>query len=291
MLAKFIQWGDKVSILVGGDALYRYARSKGMSVEESVELASKTARNTQSTGSMDTLSVLQGSTGGGGFARLFTLYQNQPLQFARLEMQAFRAMATKGFMKGEGRMTRTEVAKTLILFHIFIPMLFQAIVDAGWDEEKQTRARILGSFNSVPLLSQVLLKLYHRVMKDSDVPMGAGTIYDSWVRDLDKGAKELMESTSLTDVVGALALLSDPVFKAFWGIPTEPFLRGGAAIAGIVKSRDEAELMDNVKILAGYSPYMVKEQNRRTEKTGYGLVKEKSERKKKKRKGYGFVTD
>jgi len=289
MLAKFIQWGDKVSILVGGDALYRYGRSKGMTVDAAVAVASKTARDTQSTGSMDTLSVLQGSTGGGGFARLFTLYQNQPLQFVRLEMQAFRAMATRGFLKGEGRMTRTEVAKTLVLFHIFIPMLFQAIVDAGWDEEKQKRAAILGSFNSVPLLSQVVLKLYHQIMKDSDIPMGAGTIYDSWIRDLEKGTKELMNSASVADVAGALALLSDPVFKGVWGLPTEPFVRGAAALSSMAKG--EGEFMDNVKLLAGYSPYMVKEQAKRTGGAGLGLVTEKALSDRKKRKGFGLVTE
>lgn len=251
-----IKWGDKVSILVGGGALYRTLRETGMSAEDALALTSKTARDTQSTGSVDSLSVLQSA---GGVARLLTLYMNQPVQFVRLEMQAIRAITSKGFAKGEGRMTRTEVVKTLMLFHVVIPMIFQAVVDAGWDEERQKRAAILGSFNSVPLISELILNLYHRIMKDNDAPFGGGTIYDSFIRDLDKGVKELTEAGSLEDFAKALAILSDPVFKAVWSIPTKPLTR----LADALDYAEKDDFLAATKIVAGYSPYMVKDQKKR----------------------------
>jgi polyhydroxyalkanoate synthesis regulator phasin len=258
-MATFVKFGDKASILVGGNALFRYLRSQGKSVEEALDITSQTARVTQSSGSIIDLSPLQSS---GGLVRLFTAYMNQPVQFIRLETHALMAMASKGFMKGEGRMSRPEAAKTIILFHFILPSLFQAVVDFGWDEEKQKRAAILGSFNSIPLLANLVSNLYHIIAHEEGAQMGGGSVWDSWQRDIIRGVKALESADDLESFADALELLANPTFKAIWGIPTKPFFnvaRGAKTIA----DGDTQDFIDAFKLVAGYSPYMIEEQNRR----------------------------
>jgi len=260
-LGVFVKFGDKAPIMVGGNALYRYLRSQGVSSEEAVQITSETARETQSSGSIIDLSPLQGA---GGLTRLFTAYLNQPVQFIRIEMQALTDMASKGFLKGEGRIGRLEAIKTLVLFHVILPSLFQMVADMGWDEEKQKRAAVLGPFNSIPLLANLITKLYHTLADEEGAMMGGGSVWDSWQRDLDKGVRALYEAEDLEDYAEALELLANPAFKALWGIPTKPFFnvaRGAKTLA----EGDKEDFLDAFKLIAGYSPYMIEEQNARSD--------------------------
>lgn len=253
----WLRFGDKASILLGGSALFKYYRSQGMTVAEAVEKTSSAARQTQSSGHIADLSVLQASKG----YRLFTAYMNQPIQLIRLETEALMAMASKGFIKGEGRMSRTDAIKTVVITHFVIPMLFQAVVDAGWDDEHQKRAAVIGNFNSIPLLANLISNLYHRLAQEEEErQMGSGSILDSWVRDIDKAFRELAEAEDAEDYINAAILFSDPTFKALWGIPTKPITRTVQAAAQISRGED---FIDALKLSAGYSPYMIEEQNRR----------------------------
>lgn len=255
-LAYAIKKGDKASILLGGDALFRYLRSQGKSTEEAISTVSDVARKTQSSGDISDLSVLQGNTGAW---RLLTAYRNQPVQFLRIELQALRAMASKGFWSGQGRMSRTEVAKNLIIFHFIIPMFFQAVVDLGWDEEHQKRAMILGGFNDIPLLATLISNLYDRLISDSGVRYSERDLIDSWYSDIDRAIKELNESEDIDDYINAFSLFSDPIFRAAWGVPTKPF----ANLALAASEADDRNYVDAFKLIAGYSPYMINEQKKR----------------------------
>lgn len=259
MMALPIKAGDKSAILLGGDALFRYLRSQGKSVAEAVEITSKIARETQSSGSLSDLSVFQAQS---GLLRLFTAYRNQPIQFLRMEMSAFRAMASKGFGAGEGRMTRLDAAKTLFIYHLVIPMFFQGVADFGWDEEHQKRAMFFGSFNDLPAIGNLLSNLYHVFAKEEGAQLGGGDLMDSWTRDVTKAMKALSEAEDLEDYAKAFALLADPAFKAMWGIPTKVLVNMGTGISQIAQG-DSEDFLSAAKLVAGYSPYMIEEQSRR----------------------------
>ena len=258
-LGTFVKLGDKASVLLGGNALFRYLRSQGVSVEEAIDITSETARRTQSSGSIVDLSPLQGA---GGLNRLFTAYLNQPVQFIRLEIETLTDMASKGFLKGEGRISRADAIKTLLLFHVVLPSLFQAVADFGWDEEKQKRAAILGSFNSVPLLASVITKAIHTLMAEEGAVMGAGSVWDSWGRDLDKAIKAMFDAEEPAEYFEALELLSNPAFKALWGIPTKPFFNIARGLSTMATG-DKEDFLDAFKLVVGYSPYMIEEQTTR----------------------------
>jgi hypothetical protein len=261
-LAQPIKVGDRVSILIGGDALYRYHRAKGRSVAEAVELASKVARETQSSGSISDLSVFQSM---GGATRLFTAYRNQPIQFLRMEMSALRAIASKGFFKGEGRMTRLDVVKTLFIYHFVIPSLFQAIVDLGWDEEHQKRAWTFGSFNDLPIIADLTANLYSIIAGEEGGVKKSNNVIDSWTDDILKASKEFLvalDTGDLEDFVVAFKLLADPAFKAMWGIPAKPIINTAEGIKTIA-SGDSEDFVDALKLIVGYTPRAIEEQGRR----------------------------
>jgi len=260
VLVQPIKTGDRLSILLGGDALYRYCRAKGKPVAEAVALASKVARETQSSGSISDLSVFQSMN---GVTRLFTAYRNQPIQFLRMEMSALRAIASKGFAKGEGRMTRLDVLKTLVVYHFLIPSLFQAVVDFGWDEENQKRAWIFGSFNDLPLMAQLTSNIYSAIAGERATD--SKDILESWQRDIVMGGKAAWEASQtgdLEDIVTAFKLLADPTFKALWGIPAKPIFNIAEGMKTIATG-DSEDFVDALKLIVGYTPKAIEEQNRR----------------------------
>lgn len=257
-----VMLGDKASILLGGSALFNYYRSKGLSVEAAIDKTAQVARRTQSSGAISDLSVLQSTS---GLGRFFTLYKNNPVQFIRLEISALRnAMA-------EGRLSRKEAAKTIAIFHLVIPMFFQAVVDAGWDEDHQLRAAILGPFNELPLFGDFIVRLYELLLKEQGLRFGEKNVLEGAMRDFVEGMDEVGQGIAKGNVdhfVKGLTILTDPVFKVLWGIPTKPVVAAAQGLAEIVEapSPDSPKAIDGFKKVVGYSPFMVKEQRARENK-------------------------
>ena len=251
-LGFFIQLGDVGSIQAGGGATYAYLRSQGVTKEDALAQTTKIAAQTQSFGHTSALSVLQAQKGAW---RLLTMFTNQPVQLMRKEIGALRDLTASG------RITKAEAAKVLFLYHFVMPMLFQAVVDWGWDDENQLRAATFGSFNSIPIFGSAFLNLYEELMKESGVPMGNRNLWDAWTHDMVKGVTALTEAEDMEDFVAALALLSDPVMAAIYGIPTKPLLNLGTAVQTIVEEPEEWGRA--AKLAAGFSPYMIEKQEER----------------------------
>jgi hypothetical protein len=254
ILAGAVSKGDITTILLGGDALFKYLRSTGKSVDEAIAIASKTARETQSTGDIPSLSVLQGQTGAW---RLLTAYKNQPIQFMRIEMQALRSLLITG------RMSKKEAVKSLIIFHFIIPMIFQSIIDLGWDEEHQKRAMFLGSFNDIPILGQLLSNLMDAMLFVSGTPMGSKDLMESWKDEIVRGVKELTDEPKLDDFIKAFTLLSDAAMSAAYGIPTKPFIQAAIGAKKIAMDKSAGSWWEGTRLMLGFSPYMIREQDRR----------------------------
>jgi len=171
-LGVFIKVGDYGAIVAGGYPVYKYhydkLRAKNVSKEDAHEQAIKIfesiAQNTQQSSDLDQLSLFQQA---GSLAKLFSMYMTSPNQYLRKEIGAIRnylaGMAPKDFVtspkkvwKG-GRIGLPQLTKTILIYHIILPMLFQWVSDRfTWDEDEQKRAMILGPLNGYFILKDAL---------------------------------------------------------------------------------------------------------------------------------------
>jgi hypothetical protein len=166
MLMINIHLGDEGAIVMGGWPLIKYHMDKGASLDEAIKKFEQVTESTQQSADLSELSVFQR---GGSFAKLFTLYRSSPNQYIRKEMAAIRNLIS-------GRQGVGQTAKTIAIFHLILPMLFQFVSDGfTWDEEEQERALIFGPLNGIFIIGDILdgivrASLDMRVY-DSEIPM------------------------------------------------------------------------------------------------------------------------
>jgi hypothetical protein len=134
-------------------------------------------------------------------------------------------------------------------------------VDFGWDSDNQKRAATFGSFNNLPVIEQLLSNAYHILAKEEGAQLGGGDLMDSWTRDITKSLKAIADGETPEDYASALSLLADPAFKAMFGIPVKPLVNTATGAKAMVTG--DEDFMDAFRLVAGYSPYMVSEQNKR----------------------------
>ena len=158
--------GDKGAILWGAQAQYRvvYDRmiKEGYTPKEAKSEAYmaivRSTRRTQQSGSIEDLSHWQRY---GTIGKLTSMFQNSPLQYARVEMAAFDALAQA---KRDGDQTKMKKAAwDLFFFHFVMPMTFQAAMNGFYageakmlEDEDMLRTMLLGSLSYIPALGGVL---------------------------------------------------------------------------------------------------------------------------------------
>jgi hypothetical protein len=166
MLMINIHLGDEGAIVMGGWPLIKYHMDKGASVEEAIRKFEQVTESTQQSADLSELSAFQR---GGSFAKLFTLYRSSPNQYIRKEMGALRNLMA-------GRQGVGKTAKTLAIFHLLLPMLFQFVSDGfTWDEEEQKRALVFGPLNGIFIIGDILDGIVRASLDmrtyDSEIPM------------------------------------------------------------------------------------------------------------------------
>lgn len=168
-----IKLGDRGAIYLGGWALYKSQLKKnlaaGMDEEQAkakaLETFERVTDETQQSGRLSQQSYWQSNP----FLRAFTMFQSSQNQYLRKEINAVRGLIT-------GRMDKSKAMKTLFIYHVLLPCLFQYAADGfRWDEKAQLKASLLGSLNGIFALSTVLSKLY-------DVTIGGGNSFNSDVK-------------------------------------------------------------------------------------------------------------
>jgi len=142
------KWGDKGAIIAGGWPVYKHHYNKAIKEGRSIEEAKRTAmdefefatRNSQQAGRTADLSFVQQAN---PYVKLMTMYKTAPFQYHRKVAGAIRNMAA-------GRGDLTKHAKTLVIYHVLLPQIFQ-IVSNGfkWDKQDQLQAAVLGNFNNI----------------------------------------------------------------------------------------------------------------------------------------------
>jgi len=161
-----IQAGDQGAIFVGGWPVYRYYRKQGKSHTEALAIFENVTSRTQQSSDLSKLSSWQRA---GSFAKLFTMFKSAPNMFFRRQLAVIRNMI-------HGRVPYSQVAKTVAIYQFLIPMLFQWVSDwFKWDKEEQLRAVILGPFNGIFIVGEMLDTSIRYAMGmrvfDSEIPI------------------------------------------------------------------------------------------------------------------------
>jgi len=149
------KYGDMGAILIGGIPLYRYEYERainGGATEREARaraMASFTdaTRNSQQAGQVYDLSVIQRAN---SFTKILTMYKTSPFQYHRKVAGAFRDLT-------HGRGSATANLKTLAIYHVLLPQLFQMVGNGfKWDKEEQLQALVLGNFNEIFIAGDIL---------------------------------------------------------------------------------------------------------------------------------------
>ena len=254
-----IRLGDRGAIYLGGWALYKSELKKNLAAgmdeakakAKALEAFERITDETQQSGRLSQQSYWQSNP----FLRAFTMFQSSQNQYLRKEINAVRGLLT-------GRMNKDKAVKTLFIYHVLLPCLFQWAADGfRWDDKAQLKAALLGSLNGVFALNTVLSKLY-------DVTLGDGNTFTSDVKVKDvvpfwgsveelkkqfvKFAEEGITAEDYFDVVKAFA---KPVGELS-GIPVKYPLD---VIKNFGDYADDGEYGKEVLLWLGWSPYALRD--------------------------------
>ena len=169
-----IKAGDRHAIMLGGMPNYLYYKSQALkdgktSEQEAIDIAiikfERDTKNTQQSGDQQDKDILQTSNPA---IRAMNMFLTTPKQYLRKEIQAVRSLSRKlkQWDKNAGKGTIWENIRTLMIFHAFMPMLFQYIsaglpgILADWDEDEDARdllrAAVIGNINGLFAIGEVV---------------------------------------------------------------------------------------------------------------------------------------
>lgn len=267
LLTKF---GDKTAIITGGYGYYRVQEQKylkqGISKQKAKDMALKdferqTTLNQQSSQLTDLSWVQRFGTPG----RAFTMFQNSPLQYLRLEAAAITNIIT-------GRGNLKDNIKDVIIYHFILPGLFQA-VSAGFtgaDEDDYKRTFALGSLAYILIAGDIAESFWDAVFKTqgwgmSNYPVALNTQLKkalaqvSDFKDQDFNDMTVYETYKAMD---QLLILGTDQF----GVPLNNVVRYGEGIYEVSTGRSK-----NYWRVAGWSDHALGQASRKSDEMG--LVK------------------
>jgi len=176
----FLMWnikmGDRGAIYMGGWALYKSELkknlAKGMTEADAKAKALETFEcvtdETQQSGRLSQQSFMQNNQ----FWRMFTMFTSSQNQYLRKEINAIRGLAT-------GRMDKKQAAKTLFIYHVLLPVLFQVVSDGfKFDKDNDIRAAVLGSLNGWFILNKVLENIYNMIFTEDNLRKARMSVRD-----------------------------------------------------------------------------------------------------------------
>lgn len=141
-----VKIGDKGAIVMGAWAM----RKAGFDVAQYEEFSA----DTQQSSDLSRMSIIQK---GNAFAKLFTVFKSSPRAYLAKEFNAIRSLFQTG---GLGKKNVFKVAKTLWIYHILLPVVFQAVANAGRTDEEAIkdykRAAIVGPINGLFFLGDII---------------------------------------------------------------------------------------------------------------------------------------
>jgi hypothetical protein len=154
--------GDQSAIVIGGWPYYRYmTKDLGFSHIDAIAELESQFESTQTSADTDQQNYYQRL---GSFSKAFTVFMHSPIQYSNKMINAIRNMLV-------GRKSVKDTAKTLAIYQVIIPTLFQLVGNLGrWDKDDQKRAIILGPWNSLIVYGQFVESLVRMLAGDKVFP-------------------------------------------------------------------------------------------------------------------------
>jgi GGDEF domain-containing protein len=234
-----VQMGDQGAIVMGGWPVFKYHLDRGASVEEAIQKFEQSTESAQQSADLSELSKFQRA---GSFAKLFTMFLSSPNQYVRKEIAAVRNLLA-------GRQGVQATAKTLVIYHMLLPMLFQFVSDGfTWDEDEQKRAVILGPLNGIFILGSMLEGVIREALGqkvfDDEVPVVS--LADDARRAMKLITEDDMDAEDTLKAIRSLAGL----VGALTGTPTKTAVDIAAGVDEILTGEFDKGLAE----VLGWSP-------------------------------------
>jgi len=167
-----VKFGDRSAIFLGGTPNYLFykdqAMKQGKTEEEAIEIAvrkfERDTKRTQQSADLQDKDIFQTSH---PLVRAANMFLTTPKQYLRKEIQGVRALNRKliAWDRDAGKGTVTENVRTLMMYHVFMPVLFQYVAMGlpgmlrGWrddDDDDLIRAAAIGNLNGLFILGELV---------------------------------------------------------------------------------------------------------------------------------------
>ena len=246
--------GDKGAIFVGGWTVYQAELRKTGSKEKALDAFEKFASETQQSADLSQQSQFQR---GNSFTKLFTMFTSSQNQYFRKELGAIRNLIAQ-------RIPPAQAAKKIMIYHFVLPMLFQWVASGfRWDDKEQKRAAILGSFNGIFILKDML---------DAIVRAGLGMkVFDPSVPILTAGkgaakAAKLFNADDITneDIIEAIQDISTGTIGPVTGLPIKQLLN---AYEGVLELDDDTG--KGIKKMSGWTDFSLQGSTPKTKRVSF----------------------
>ena len=248
-----IRFGDKGAILIGGYAHYfamKKQLKKGGATEaeahtEALASMDRVTVKTQQSPDPDQKSELQRSN---AFGRILSQFMSSASALTRAEYAAV-------VERVRGRTTNAQLAKSIVIYHLVIPNMIQMAANLfQWDDEDQIRASILGSFNGLFVIGDMLDAIVN-------ASLGAETIFPPETRHPLKVFSDLMTAIiNLEDITWEEMLDGtrdiDRAIKSTSGITGVPVAKMYNMIRGVTETVD-GNVPEGLALFLGWSPYAI----------------------------------
>lgn len=154
MMTFMIRLGDAGAIILGGYPVFEYnyrkAKKSGATDAEAKKIAVDKWADATEYLQQSSLSSRRSVLESNQFAKLITMFASQPRQYHRLA-----AAAARNIIAGKGDFKHN--LKTLLICHVIMPSLYQLAANGfDWDNEDQLTAALIGNFNSIMILGQLI---------------------------------------------------------------------------------------------------------------------------------------
>ena len=168
------KFGDRTAIMLGGMPNYLYYKDQykknnpGATEQQVIDYAirkfEKDTKNTQQSSDLQDKDYFQTSD---AWVRSMNMFLTTPKQYLRKEISSTRNLMRKlrAWDRTAGKGTLTENVRQLLMYHFFMPMLFQWVSSgfpiSDWDDEDTEdmfRAAVIGNFNALFIVGELIAK-------------------------------------------------------------------------------------------------------------------------------------
>ena len=242
-----VKLGDKGAIMPAVWAYRKKLIADGLPMDEVIAEYEQFVSSTQQSSDLSKLAAVQK---GGSFSKLFTMYMTSPRQYMQKELQAVKSLFREGGTKPDNL---KKVAKTLFIYHVLLPFIFQFISNAGrLDDEAQKdykRAMIIGPLNGIIIVGQFADSIVRAVLGQTVFPTNLQIL--QIIDDLTEELKRVdWQDFDWTDVV-ELTKASRTAVEAGTGLP----IGSASRVVEGIRDVSQGKTKEGIGNILGWSDY------------------------------------